>query len=111
MLDAHQPDTVAIEGAFFHRNVKTAMVLGHARGVAIQVCAARGLPVHEYAPRRVKQAVVGVGSASKDQVRQMIMRMLSLEEQPDEDASDALAIAICHLHNRTAIEALGSKSL
>jgi crossover junction endodeoxyribonuclease RuvC len=102
---------VAIEGAFFHKNAKTAMILGQARGVAIAACAARGLPIYEYAPRRVKQAVVGAGGASKDQVRQMVMAMLGLREEPQEDASDALAIAVCHLHNRTGHRALAPEPI
>ena len=77
------------------------MALGHARGVAIAVCALAGLPVYEYPPRKVKQAVAGYGAAEKAQVRKMTMRLLGLNVEPDEDAGDALAIAICHLHNRT----------
>ena len=100
------PTAVAIEGAFYHKNAKTAMVLGQVRGVAIAVCAERNLPVFEYAPRKVKQAVVGFGGAGKEQVRKMIMTMLSLAQKPQEDAGDALAIAICHLHNQTGYAAL-----
>jgi crossover junction endodeoxyribonuclease RuvC len=99
LLERVRPDAVAVEGIFFSRNVKTAVALGQARGVAICVCASRGVPVYEYAPRRVKQAVVGVGSASKEQVRRMLVKLLGLQEPPQEDAGDALAIAICHLHN------------
>jgi crossover junction endodeoxyribonuclease RuvC len=101
-----QPAAAAIEGAFFSRNAQTAMILGHARGVAIAVCAAHGLPVYEYAPRRVKQAVVGFGAATKEQIQRMVTKLLNLPAEPPEDASDALAIAICHLHNRTGYAAL-----
>ncbi len=100
-----RPDAVAIEGAFFFKNVRTAMVLGEARGAAICACARLGLPIFEYAPRRVKQAIVGFGGASKEQVRKMVMALVALREEPQEDAGDALALAICHLHTRTGISA------
>jgi len=103
-----RPDAVAIEGAFYCKNVKTAMVLGEARGVAIAACARHGLPIYEYAPRRVKQAVVGNGRAEKDQVAKMVKVMLGLAEQPQADAADALAIAICHIHNLRNIAAVQS---
>jgi len=97
------PVAASIEGAFFFKNVRTAMVLGEARGVAIATCAAHGIPIYEYAPRRVKQAVVGVGNAEKHQVAQMIMTLLGLKEQPQQDAADALALAICHIHSHRGI--------
>jgi crossover junction endodeoxyribonuclease RuvC len=100
-----RPDAVAIEGIFFCKNVKTALVLGEARGAVIAACAAGGLPVYEYAPRRVKQAVVGVGAAHKSQVGRMIKAMLGLASEPDEDAADALAIAICHIHTVSRVSA------
>lgn len=105
------PDEAAIEGAFFAKNVRTAMILGQARGSVLACCALRTLPVFEYSPRSVKQAVVGVGSAQKEQVAKMVMRLLGLKEQPQEDAADALAIAICHAHQRKAPEALRSKAI
>lgn len=97
------PVGVAIEGAFFCKNVKTAMVLGEARGVAIAACAEAGLPIFEYAPRRVKQAVTGVGGAEKLQVMKMVMRLLGLEAEVQQDAADALALAICHLQSARGI--------
>jgi len=106
VVERTAPTTAAIESAFFCKNVKTAMILGEARGVAIEACSGLGLPVYEYAPRRVKQAVVGYGSAGKEQVRKMVMSILALEEEPQEDAGDALAVAICHLHNKTGHAAL-----
>jgi crossover junction endodeoxyribonuclease RuvC len=111
MLAATRPDAASIEGAFYARNARTSMVLGEARGVAIAACAACGVPVYEYAPRRVKQGLVGYGSATKEQVRRMVMTLLSLRDEPREDAGDALALAICHLHSfrpsmPTAAEAL-----
>jgi len=101
LLDATDPAEVAIEASFYAKNARTAELLGEARGAAIAACATRGLPVYEYAPRRIKQAVVGYGAADKSQVRQMVMKLLGLSEEPQEDAGDALAIAICHLHSRS----------
>ncbi len=106
-----RPDAVAIEGAFYSKNAKTAMTLGQVRGVAIAVCAAKNLPVYEYAPRRIKQAVTGNGAADKSQVRKMVMTLLALKEEPQEDAGDALAIAICHLHNMTGHAALAPEAI
>jgi crossover junction endodeoxyribonuclease RuvC len=106
MVSRCDPQAAAIEEAFFAKNARTAMILGQARGVAIAACAARKIPVFEYAARRVKQAVVGFGAASKEQVQSMVVRQLSLTATPPEDASDAIAVAICHLHNRTGCAAL-----
>ncbi len=92
------PVAAAVEGVFMSRNARTSMILGQARGVVLAACALEKIPVFEYAPRRIKQAVVGYGGAHKDQVGQMMMRLLGLAEQPAEDASDALAMAVCHLH-------------
>jgi crossover junction endodeoxyribonuclease RuvC len=100
------PEGAAVEGGFFHRNAGTAMILGEARGAAIAACAAAGVPVYEYAPRRVKSAVVGFGGASKDQIRAMMKAVLGLAEEPPEDAADALALAVCHLHGRSGHAAL-----
>jgi crossover junction endodeoxyribonuclease RuvC len=96
-----QPSAVAIEELFFGRNVTTAISVGQARGVAVLAAAHCGLPIAEYTPMQVKQAVSGYGRATKDQVQGMVRMMLNLETipQPD-DAADALAIAICHLHTR-----------
>lgn len=98
MLERGQPGVVAIEGVFFCKNVRTAVILGEARGVVIAACATAGVPVCEYSPRRVKQAVVGFGGAGKEQVTRMVTSILGLRETPAEDAADALAIAICHAH-------------
>jgi crossover junction endodeoxyribonuclease RuvC len=105
------PAAVAIEGAFFCKNARTAMVLGQARGVAIAACSRAGLPVYEYSPRRVKQALVGYGAASKEQVRRMVMTILGIRAEMEEDAGDALAIAICHLHNKTKHELLAPEQI
>ena len=108
IIARHQPDAVAVEGVFFAKFARTALLLGHARGAVIAQCARLGLPVFEYEPRRVKQAVVGQGGAAKGQVQRMIQSILHLPEPPPEDAADALAIAICHIQNRTRIAALGT---
>lgn len=105
------PEAAAIEGAFFFRNARTAMSLGQARGVAIAACAAAGVPVYEYAPRRVKQAVVGFGGADKQQVRKMVMQLLALQEEPQEDAGDALALAIAHIQARSVHVDLAPKPI
>ena len=111
IIERTGPQAVALEGGFFHKNARTAMVLGQARGAAIAICASRGLPVYEYAPRRVKQALVGFGGAEKAQVRRMLMSLLALKEEPQEDAGDALAIAICHLNSRSLHPALMPKAI
>jgi len=105
------PDEAAIEGIFFAKNVKTSVALGEARGAVLIACAQRHLPVYEYPPRKVKQAVVGNGAAEKFQVRKMVTAMLGLTDDPQEDAGDAMAIAICHLHQRSAYAVLQPKAI
>jgi crossover junction endodeoxyribonuclease RuvC len=107
----HHPDCVAIEGAFFAKNARTAMVLGQARGAAITACTLAGLDITEHAPRKVKQSVVGTGTAQKEQVAKMVMQLLNLDEPPQEDAADALAIAICHVHQLSLPGELQAKSI
>jgi crossover junction endodeoxyribonuclease RuvC len=111
LITEFEPDEAAIEGAFFAKNAKTAMILGQARGAVLSCCSLRTLPVFEYSPRSVKQAVAGVGQARKEQVAKMVMRLLGIAEQPQEDAADALAIAITHAHQRGVPEALRSKAI
>lgn len=111
LIDRFQPDAVAIEGVFFCKNPRTALILGQARGAVLTACALRGIPVREYAPRLVKQSVVGTGRAQKDQVAKMVMRMLNLKEQPSSDAADALAIALTHLHQQHLPEDLRAKPI
>ena len=95
-----EPGEVSIERLFVTRNQRTAIRVGQASGVILLAAAEAGLPVSEYGPLQVKQAVVGVGSATKDQVTFMVRRLLRLAENPDTaDAADALALAICHLHS------------
>jgi len=100
LIREHDPTEGAVEQLFFSRNVKTALAVGQARGVALLALAEGGLPVHEYTPLQVKQSVVGYGRAEKAQVQELVKLLLGLEvvPQPD-DAADALAIAICHLHS------------
>lgn len=100
----HEPTTFAIEGIIYVQNMRTAIILGSARGAALLVAARHGLDVHEYAPRLIKQAVVGRGGAQKSQVAFMIRAMLGLTETPPPDAADALAIGMTHFNRRaTAI--------
>ncbi len=95
----HRPDSGAVEKLFFQRNVRTAISVGQGRGVILLALANHGLPVAEYTPLEVKQAVAGYGGADKHQVQEMVRMLLDLDRipQPD-DAADALAIAICHVH-------------
>lgn len=109
LITEFSPDEAAIEGAFFSKNAKTAMILGQARGAVLAACALRTLPIYEYSPRSIKQATVGAGGATKEQVGKMVMRLLGLAEPPQEDAADALAAAICRAHQRGLPEALRSK--
>jgi len=99
LIADHAPDVVAVERIFFKRNVQTAFAVGQARGVILMVSARSGLPVAEYAPHEVKQAVTGYGRADKGQVQRMVQRILGLAVLPrPDDAADALAIAICTAH-------------
>lgn len=99
LIDAHKPDSMAIEELFFNKNVKTALQVGQARGVALLAAQRKGVPLSEYTPLQVKQAVVGYGRAEKRQVQFMVKAILNLQEIPrPDDAADALAIAICHGH-------------
>ena len=103
LLVRHRPACVAIEDVFFARNARSALKLGHVRGVAMLAASKVGLPVAEYAPAEVKRAVVGYGRADKRQVQQMIVLLLGLDEAPSPyDVSDALAIAVCHAHNASS---------
>jgi crossover junction endodeoxyribonuclease RuvC len=101
-----KPDTVAVEQIFLAKNPQAALVLGHARGAAILAAVNAGLAVHEYSALQVKSAVVGYGRAGKPQVQQMVKTLLNLPEIAQEDAADALGVAICHAHSRTLNQAL-----
>ena len=96
----HQPEMGAVEKLFFERNVRTALNVGQARGVVLLAMAQLGLKIGEYTPLEVKQAVAGYGGADKNQVQQMVKTILGLEAVPHpDDAADALAVAICHIHS------------
>jgi crossover junction endodeoxyribonuclease RuvC len=100
LLASVQPDCVAVENVFHAANARSALLLGHARGVTILAAREAGLPVIEYSPAEVKRAVVGYGRAEKSQVQQMVKLLLGLDAPPSpHDVADALAIAICHLHS------------
>ena len=112
LLQEHHPDVVAVEELFFCKNVSTALIVGQARGVAILSAARQGLPVFEYKPMAIKQAVSGYGKAPKSQVQEMVRMLLDLDQipQPD-DAADGIAVAICHLHNARLQNLLGAQSI
>ena len=106
-----QPDVVAIEEVFYSVNAKSALKLGQVRGVALLAAAELQLPVAEYAPLSIKSSVVGYGLAKKEQVQFMVARLLNLAELPQPaDAADALAIAICHLHNAQTLALQGAQA-
>ena len=103
ILNAHQPESAAVEKLFFQKNVRTAMSVGQARGVALVALEQAMLPIAEYAPTEIKQAVSGYGGADKRQVQEMVRMLLNLDDIPKpDDAADALAVAICHLHSARA---------
>jgi len=96
LIHEHKPDVMAVEGLVYVQNTRIAFTLGQVRGVAIAAAAQHGLEIYEYAPRKVKQAVTGLGGAGKTQVGNMVKAMLGLPEAPQADAADALAVALCH---------------
>ena len=99
VIRAYAPEVASIEELFFNNNAKTVIHVGEARGVAILACVNNGLPVHEYTPLQIKQALVGYGRADKKQVQTMVKTILGLEEVPKpDDTADAVAAAICHGH-------------
>ena len=102
LIQRHTPDCAAIEAVIYVQSYRTAITLGAARGAALLTLAERGLPIYEYAPRRVKQAVVGRGGAVKSQVGFMIRALLGLTENPPEDAADAMAIGLTHFQTYDA---------
>jgi crossover junction endodeoxyribonuclease RuvC len=104
LLEAHRPDVVAIEEVFYSVNAKSALKLGHVRGVALLAAATANLPITEYAPLKIKSTVTGYGLAQKEQVQFMVARLLNLSVLPEPaDAADALAIAICHIQHAQTI--------
>jgi len=105
VLETHQPQEVSVESIFHARNAQSALKLGHARGVVLLTAELTEVPVTEYTPMQVKSAVVGYGRADKCQVQDMVRRLLTLPEPAGADASDALAVAICHLQTRRTVQA------
>ncbi len=103
IIEMYNPQSVGIEQVFMARNADSALKLGQARGAAIVAAVNHGLDVSEYSARQVKQAVVGNGGAEKSQVQQMVMAILKLEQTPQADAADALAVALCHSHTRASL--------
>ena len=100
VIREHMPDAAAVEELFFSRNVRTALSVGHARGVTLLALADAGLPIYEYKPLEVKQAVAGYGGADKQQVQEMVRMLLHLDRVPQpDDAADAVAVAVCHIHS------------
>lgn len=99
LVEQYLPDEMAIEAPFFGKNVQSMLKLGRAQGVAIAAALARQVPIHEYEPRKIKQAITGNGNAAKEQVQEMLRRILSIPKEkllPELDATDALAAALCH---------------
>ena len=103
LVDEWAPDVFSVEKVIYGKNANTMMVLGEARGAVIVAGARAGIPIYEYEPMRVKMAVCGNGLASKEQVQRMVKTLLGLAELPQNDAADALAMAICHAHSRSAL--------
>lgn len=109
IIAQYAPDEAAVEQIFMHRGVDAALKLGHARGAALVAISQAKVKFAEYAPRLVKQAIVGYGAAEKEQVQQMVKTLLSLPQVPQADAADALAIALCHFNMRQTNQVLGIK--
>jgi crossover junction endodeoxyribonuclease RuvC len=103
VIEIHKPTVAGVEDVFVAANPRTALKLGHARGVAVLAALHNGMRVYDYTPRMVKQAVVGYGNADKQQVQQMVRVLLQLSASPSSDAADALAVAMCHA-NQTIID-------
>jgi len=103
LIATYRPDVMAIEQVIYGKNAGTMLVLGEARGAVITAAADVGLPVYEYEPRRMKRAICGNGLAEKDQIQRMIRTLLHLDELPQNDAADALGLAICHAHSNSIL--------
>jgi crossover junction endodeoxyribonuclease RuvC len=111
LIREHQPTTAAVEKLFFSRNTTTALSVGHARGVVLLAIAQAHIPISEYTPNEIKQAVAGYGGADKYQMQQMVRVLLRLDDVPKpDDAADAVAIAICHLQSARLRELIDSQS-
>ncbi|MDE6325263.1 MAG: crossover junction endodeoxyribonuclease RuvC [Duncaniella sp.] len=114
LVEQYLPDEMSIEAPFFGKNVQSMLKLGRAQGVAIAAALARDVPIHEYEPRKIKMAITGNGAASKEQVREMLRRMLAIKSEQldiELDATDALAAALCHHYESSRpVPAAGPKS-
>ncbi len=104
ILTKYEPDEMAVEDVFVKSNARVALRMGHVRGVVLLAGAASGIRIGEYSPREIKQAIVGRGSASKEQVKFMVSALLNLDNPPGQDEADALAVALCHLNRLRASE-------
>jgi len=109
VIAQHRPDEAAVEKVFVNVNPQSTLLLGQARGAAISALVGAALPVSEYTALQVKQAVVGHGKAAKEQVQQMVMRLLQLPGTPSADAADALACAICHAHGGQGLGSIATR--
>jgi crossover junction endodeoxyribonuclease RuvC len=107
IVETYQPAEMVVEQVFMHRNADTALKLGQARGAAICAGVTQALPVHEYTPAQIKQAIAGKGNATKEQIQHMVKVLLKLPTSPQADAADALAAALCHCHMRTVLKQIG----
>ena len=103
LISLHSPDVMSIESVIYGKNAGTMLVLGEARGAVLTAAADADLPVYEYEPRRMKKAVCGNGMAEKEQIQRMVKTYLGLAELPQNDAADALGLAICHAHSHSII--------
>ena len=111
LLDLHRPDAAAVERLYFQKNVTTAMMVGEARGVVLLALARAGIPVGEYTPGEIKQAITAYGSARKQQMQEMIRLLFGLPEIPrPDDAADALAVAVCHLQRAGLEQRVGGSA-
>jgi len=109
LVDEYKPDDVALEAPFFGKNIQSMLKLGRAQGVAMSAALYREVPITEYAPKKVKQSVTGNGNASKEQVAKMLMQLFSIKELPKLfDATDALAVAVCHHYQNGAVKSKAS---
>lgn len=103
LLEKYHPTMVAIEKIFVYKNAHTVIKLGQARGAALAAVANKNLPIAEYAPRQIKQAIVGMGAATKEQIQRVMQVLLKLPQPPPVDAADALAVAVCHINRSNPV--------
>ncbi|MBE9599029.1 crossover junction endodeoxyribonuclease RuvC [Pedobacter sp. MC2016-24] len=108
LIDEYKPDTMALEAPFYGKNIQVMLKLGRAQGVAMAAALSRNIPITEYAPRKIKQSITGNGSSSKEQVAAMLQRLLNFKETPEFlDATDGLAVAVCHSFQRVSSSGTG----